>query len=349
MVIMALKFAKLINDAADIADELGQMTPAIQNERFRIEMTTGCRDCDGIPKVKDAGQVHVENGRRIQVMHNGVRVLADGYYGKWMTEVISRLRGHHEPQEESVFHEILGHLPKKATMLELGGFWSYYSLWFLIDQPEPRRSFVIEPDPGHIEIGRVNAALNGCVIEFVQGSVGRISTPPKEFDSETMGAILVPQIAVPDFLQNQGIDIVDLLHCDAQGAELDVIRSCEDLFRNRRIRFCVFSTHFRRISGDHLTHQRCLVLLKEYGGVILAEHDVHESFSGDGLIAAYFGAEPVKWTAPRLSYNRYSTSLTRNPLYDLDEASSSINALKQIARNLGIAKILRRFLRMAGL
>jgi hypothetical protein len=58
-------------------------------------------------------------------------------------------------------------------------------------------------------------------------------------------------------------------------------------------------------------------MLEAFGGRILAEHDVHESFSGDGLIAAYFGKEPIEWQEPRISRNRYSTSLFRNPLYDL--------------------------------
>jgi hypothetical protein len=58
-------------------------------------------------------------------------------------------------------------------------------------------------------------------------------------------------------------------------------------------------------------------MLRDFGGTILAEHDVHESFSGDGLIAAYFGAEPIEWSEPPISRTRYSTSLFRNPIYDL--------------------------------
>jgi hypothetical protein len=63
-------------------------------------------------------------------------------------------------------------------------------------------------------------------------------------------------------------------------------------------------------------------MLKEFGGTILAEHDVHESFSGDGLIAAYFGF-PLDWNEPAISRNRYASSLFRNPLYDLAEKSGS--------------------------
>jgi hypothetical protein len=44
-----------------------------------------------------------------------------------------------------------------------------------------------------------------------------------------------------------------------------------------------------------------------------------ESFSGDGLIAAYFGREALQWKEPPISRNRYSTSLFGNPLYDLAE------------------------------
>ena len=87
-------------------------------------MTTSCRDCDHIPKVAGAGEVVEENGQRVQIMHNGVRVIAGGYDGDWMMEIIRRLKGHHEPQEELVFHEILKTLPEQATMIELGGYWS---------------------------------------------------------------------------------------------------------------------------------------------------------------------------------------------------------------------------------
>lgn len=60
-------------------------------------------------------------------------------------------------------------------------------------------------------------------------------------------------------------------------------------------------------------------MLNQFGAQNLAEHDVHESFSGDGIIAAYFGNEPLTWEEPTISLNRYSTSLFRNLAYDLAE------------------------------
>jgi len=308
------------------ADKPTLTEPIWRDVKFRIEMTVSCGDCAAIPKVENAGKVVDEGGRRVQIMHNGVKVLADAYYGEWMTEVIARLRGHHEPQEEAVFHEVLKHVPAQATMIELGGFWSYYSLWFLHENAGTRRAIVVEPDPHHLEVGRTNALLNGRQIDFVHASAGADSVALRDFNSEASGTIRLPQVSVAELLKDYGVDTLDLLHCDIQGGEVGVLASCVPLFADKRIRFCFVSTHSHHISGDPLTHQRCVALIKAAGGQILAEHDVHESFSGDGLIAAFFGDDPLAWTAPPLSYNRYSTSLFRNPLFDLYDCMVKISS-----------------------
>jgi len=248
-------------------------------------------------------------------MHNGMVVLADGYYGSWMTEIIRRLQGHHEPQEERVFASILSFVGEDATMIEVGGYWSYYSLWFL--QGFARRSAtVIEPDPTHMEVGKTNAFLNDAPVNFIRAFAARQDAAAVSFTTERSGELVTPAINVGALIEREFI-VLDILHCDAQGAELSIIESCADAFRQGRVRFAIFSTHARQITGDYLTHQRCLDAIKALGGQVLAEHDVHESFSGDGLIAAHFGRDPISWRPPALSYNRYSTSLFRNPIYDI--------------------------------
>jgi hypothetical protein len=163
--------------------------------------------------------------------------------------------------------------------------------------------------------------LNNQEITFVQAGVGAEPISAMTFATESAGDIRIPQISVASLLREYRISKLDILHCDTQGAETAIIRSCETLLRGNAIRFGIFSTHSHHISGDPLTHQRCLAMLRDFGGTILAEHDVHESFSGDGLIAAYFGREPLQWKEPPISRNRYSTSLFRNPLYDLAATS----------------------------
>jgi FkbM family methyltransferase len=297
--------------------------PAAMTLDERIDMAARCRDCDILPKAPDAGEVVTEaDGIRVQITHNGLRMTADGHSGAWMTELIARCHGHHEPQEERAFHEIVRRMPPAATMIELGAWWSFYTLWFLKDAPD-RVAVALEPDPEHMAVGQVNAARNGLAPRFVTGFAGGTEAPSAPFMTEAGHRIEIPRLTVPGLMAANGIEVLDLLHCDAQGVELDVLRSSAALLQEGRIRTLVISTHHQTISGDPLTHQRCLALVEECGGAVIAEHDVHESFSGDGLIAARFGPDQAGWPVIPLSLNRYSTSLFRNPLFDLADALES--------------------------
>src|SRR5438132_1030898 len=97
----------------------------------RVAMTVGCRDADPIPKVIDAGRIVDDAIAPIQIMHNGMRVLAGAYHGEWMARVIDGLRGHHEPQEERVFHHLICAARPGSVMVELASFWAYYTIWYL--------------------------------------------------------------------------------------------------------------------------------------------------------------------------------------------------------------------------
>jgi FkbM family methyltransferase len=319
-----------------------EIPPEILDNPERVVLTCSCRDADPIPKVAGAGEVFIENGVRVQRMHNGLKVVAGGYYGDWMTELIGRLRGHHEPQEERVFHEVMKRIPDRATMLEIGGFWLYYSLWFLLQNPNLRTAYAIEPDPNYLEIGRRNAALNRLHVHVQQGFAGGDGPATRKFQTESAGPLELPRVDIPAFLKEKGVGQLTILHCDAQGAELDVLRQCEPLFRDRTIEFAFVSTHAVQISGDPLTHQRCLALLKGLGATILAEHDVHESFSGDGLIVAYFGDDAAAGAPVSLSYNRYSKSLFRNPLYEQAMLMVENQSLRGQITEHPIRKLLRR-------
>ncbi|HEY62360.1 MAG TPA: hypothetical protein G4N95_06890 [Anaerolineae bacterium] len=81
--------------------------PLSTEAKRRIKMTASCIDCESIPKVPQAGEVFDSPKGRYQLMHNGVKVVEDGYCGKWMTELIRRLQGFHEPQEEKAFYKLL--------------------------------------------------------------------------------------------------------------------------------------------------------------------------------------------------------------------------------------------------
>lgn len=305
---------------------LEEQVPIIRSVEERILIATRCRDADVLPKVERTGEVVREaDGTSVQIMFNGVRVAAAGYNGAWMQDLIERCRGHHEPQEELLFAEVLRHLPPDAAMIELGGFWSFYSIWFL-REGVARRSIVLEPIPSNLDVGRTNARLNGVAPIFVNAFAAASPAPPQPFQTENSAVHIIPGESVASLMETHGIGHLHLLHCDAQGIEFAIIESCLDLAATGRLEWLVVSTHSHHISGDPLTHQRCLAALRGASATILAEHDVQESFSGDGLIVAKFGPVPAAWISPRLSFNRYSESLFRNPLYDLAQARAETAA-----------------------
>lgn len=259
-------------------------------EARRVELTVSCHDADPIPKVVGAGEIRCENGTRVQVMHDGTLVLAGAYHGAWMAEVIRRLRGHHEPQEELVVHHILQRLARErrecpATIMELGSFWAYYAIWAM--RTLDGRALLVEPDPANLETGRANLRLNRVDATVVQAAVGgpHGGTTQLVCESDNVEREL-PVVTVSGLIADQKLNCVDLLLVDVQGAETDVLARARDALQARQIRFLVISTHHRSISGDRFTHQRCVRLLEQAGAHLVAQHTVGESFSGDGLIAA---------------------------------------------------------------
>jgi FkbM family methyltransferase len=277
----------------------------------RTLMTLRCRDCDGVPKVADAGRIIRANDQLVQVMHNGVWVVAGGYHGEWMAHIIRGLRGHHEPQEELVFHALLRFVRHNSLIVELGSFWAYYSLWYLHEVPGSH-AICVEPDPAHMAIGRQNAQLNHLQdnVQFVEGWVGGSNEEAVTRQCESTGeSRTLPCFDMPRLEALAAGQVIELVHIDAQGAELEFIKGMAEPVRRGRVRFLVASTHHAAISGSATTHQDCLSAIREMGGVVLVEHDVQASFSGDGLIAASFLPHDHDIELPAISRNDPAKSL----------------------------------------
>ncbi len=321
--------------AADHIDTL----PISADEKKRVRITVACGDCATLPKVAAAGETFDGPDGRYQVMHNGLKVVEGGYYGRWMTEIIRILRGHHEPQEERVFAELLTHVPPGAAMLELGAFWAYYSVWFHRAIPRAK-NVMVEPDPNNLAIGKKNFALNGYDGEFINALVGRESLPAAPFRCESDGVVRpLPQFSVDDYMARSSLPRLDLVLADIQGAEVEMLHGAAESIRKGRIRFMVISTHHHAISGDPLTHLNCLKFLTDRNAHILAAHNVFESFSGDGLIVASFLPEDRGLPPIPISRNDPAKGLFREIEYDLAEAWQQLadarrNALRNRLRRL---------------
>jgi FkbM family methyltransferase len=284
----------------------------------RRDMTVSCKDTDYIPKVSGAGSIKTVDGRRVQLMHNGIVVAADGYAGKWMTEIITALGGHHEPQEEKVFFEVLKRLGADATMIELGAWWSYYSLWFNkhVDNP---KNICGEPDETNLKLGQLNARLNNIQdIDFLQvasgGDDGQEITIRSDSDNTKM--IKVKVRTVDSLMEEKSIERLDILHMDVQGFEFDSLHGAEKSITSGKVRFVFVSTHHYIFSKSPTTHADCIKLIQDWGGHIISSHTIHESFSGDGLIVASFFDEDKDFSVST-SLNHTDQALFRSYEQDL--------------------------------
>jgi len=280
----------------------------------RIEMTISCPDSSSIPKVADAGEFGLDEFGPFQIMHNGLKIGRDCYQGAWMTKIIEILRGHHEPQEELAFYRVLQVLKedpsndRQPTILELGSFWGYYSMWFAKEFPNSK-IVCLEPDPKHLEVGKENFLRNRISGLFVNAQIGEQNKIHSTFTCVSDGIEReVEALSFSGVLDRACLTEVDLVHVDIQGSEIDLLLNLPNVLRSKKIRFIFISTHDLSITGSPTTHQDSLKILKDNGAFIICEHSVSESFSGDGFIlASFFGKD--KDIKIAISYNRSIDSL----------------------------------------
>ena len=96
------------------------------NWRKRIDDVLACADNAKMEFHEHAGTLQGD----YMIMHNGLKILPLSYYGWPVLQMLHETKGIHEPQEEYVFQEVLKHMPEGAVMIELGAYWSFYSMWF---------------------------------------------------------------------------------------------------------------------------------------------------------------------------------------------------------------------------
>lgn len=265
---------------------------ALQNVRFalfakaavrddwqrRIALVVQCPDGQAIPRVADAGSI--VGGQ--QIMHNGIQVLAGGYYGPPIREMLRRSRGIHEPQEERVFAEILGHIPSGGSILELGAYWGYYSIWFARAVPHSR-CILVEPHPLNRAIGRYNAMKNHVPATFVAAYVGAANgTAPDGVAARNVDTLL----------SDHRLDHLSVLHADVQGAEGDMLRGARHALENKRIDYLFISTH------SNALHEDCRSQLEAVGYRVVSSINLDETYSEDGVLVAKRPGSPGPDTFP---------------------------------------------------
>ena len=232
----------------------------------RIQDVLSCPDLEKIPKIPDAGEVK----EGYQIMHNGIKIFLGSYYGygnalAGMHQMLKLSKGVHEPQEEFAFQEIIKKMPEGAIMLELGSYWSFYSMWF--NKAVTRaKNYMIEPDARCLYSGKRNFRINKLKGSFSQFFIG-----------EKSGNGF---ITVDDFLDRENISKLNILHADIQGYELEMLMGVRRGLVNKRIDYLFISTH----SND--LHSKCIDFLNDIGYSIICEANLDEAYSYDGVIVA---------------------------------------------------------------
>jgi hypothetical protein len=243
----------------------------------RIKNVISCPDNREIERCSDAGAI----SKYWMTMHNGVKVCANGYYGSGMLNLLIENRGVHEPQEELVFEEVIRILPANPVMLELGAYWSFYSLSLLSKRPNAA-CHMVEPDSRNLVAGKINFKLNERTGRFTQAAV----SSHRSWWHRT--------ISVDSYCETRSLVHLDILHVDIQGYESAMLDGAQRMLFEGRVDYVFISTHSNSL------HHECRLKLETYGYVIRLSIDLDESYSFDGLL---FATHPrVQFDCPVVSY-----------------------------------------------
>jgi hypothetical protein len=201
------------------------------------------------------------DGEETVKLHNGLIVVAKGYYNSF-SQVLITNGGVHEPAEERIFGYVLNFMRPGAVMVELGSYWAMYSVWFASRVP-CARVFGVEADENNLRVGIRNAELNNVNVSF------------------TLGMVNAAGFHLSDFVKLNAFESIDLLHVDIQGSELEMLSDTANLLDERRIRYLFLATHTQTI------HAAASKFLTDHNYRIIASADFdHETFCFDGVIIA---------------------------------------------------------------
>lgn len=229
----------------------------------RIKLVQESSDNGKINHVPNAGTFNKDDNL---VMHNGLLISPLSYYNFPMLELLFLNKGVHEPQEEYVFQEVLKEIPEGSVMLELGAYWSFYSMWFN-SEVENANNYLIEPED--IDSGITNFRLNEMKGDFTKAYIS---------DTSDNTITSTQTICVDDFIAEKNIKFIDILHSDIQGYEFKMLIGAEKLLDNKQVGYLFISTHSNEL------HYQCMEHLKAKGYLMVCAYDMDESYSSDGLL-----------------------------------------------------------------
>lgn len=210
------------------------------------------------------------------ILHNGNKAHFCGphAYYQGFSDILVINRGVHEPLEEFAFQQMLQQVSAAPVMLELGAYWAHYSMWLKRARPDAALHMV-EPEASNIAAGQANLALNGMEGSYVQDFVGH------------------GKFEVDPFMTDKGMTWLDILHCDIQGYESEMLDGAAQALADRRVGYWFVSTHSQALHHD--------VMQRLQGAgyrIELAADFEHETTSFDGFVLGVHPDLPEVFRGP---------------------------------------------------
>lgn len=187
--------------------------------------------------------------------------------------------------EINIFRQILDDLNEKSSpvMIEVGGFWSLWSLMFKRKYSEGK-SIIIELGKRQLDVGKKNFELNNMNAHFYHGGFFINSSQTfrdrswvLEYNKSPDEIVVGPELNFFDICKQENVEKISILHMDIQGSEMDLILSLESLFKEKKVNYVVVGTHSNQI------HETIENVFKN--NQYMLKHNI--PFTGnDGLIVA---------------------------------------------------------------
>ncbi|MCW2989889.1 MAG: putative methyltransferase [Solirubrobacterales bacterium] len=224
----------------------------------------------------------------------GIQVLlypSDNLYDRYVH------RGYNEVREQDFTAR---YLKPGMTTVDVGANYGLYSLMFAkLAGPEGVHAF--EAEAWNHQRLLVNLALNGwaagphvhlAAVADQSGTVELNVFPREEFGWHTIGkpemelhgqpyhpeeTRTVPAVSLDDYCSEQGIDRIDFLKVDVEGAEPEVFAGAAALFAERRVGCVLFEVSEQMLAGLGHTGAEVFEQLRGWGYAI-------EAFAEDGSL-----------------------------------------------------------------
>jgi FkbM family methyltransferase len=186
--------------------------------------------------------------------------------------------GRYEPQETQIARRLL---QPGMSAVDVGANWGYFTLVAAHLVGARGRVLALEPDPGLFRLLSGNASRNGlaqitCANVAAADVAGRARFVAAPSDGGNSGLARLAAAnersdfecttaALDDLLREQGVEHVDLVKIDVEGAETRVLRGMLGGLRAGRYRYVLLECHPAALEAAGSSMADCLEILRSSG------------------------------------------------------------------------------------